>query len=579
MNTVRYPALRTTQLTNGEPIVLFSAPATEIESWAGIPQKKKSSQDAETTGFQRDENAKRINDLVSFMKDPRNVIQNPLLCATQSDICGSVRFISDPTSPESRTQTGHLEITYHDYASMPLLDCMKSVRRLLETRVPELSSLNILPDLLTSLKQKLRTSDDDAGGDTPSQATAPDDTSSSDDTRTDADDDQSDTAVIFSDESHVLDFWHELSARIQIVEELGGSFKDNELLGFSRDAMISFLKPVVVMDGQHRLRGAIKTAYALSNDSEECRTAIETAINSGEDPQTAQENARNSSCRSLPISLLLSTDPAEHVFQFVVVNQKATPIGKALLGTIVSTTLSNEEMNRVSTRLTSAGIQLEQSRAVAFLSRNPESPFHGLVETGLAGESGDRLAWSVLASLARIFQHLDGGQLFGQKIDYADKWRRDLLNESPIVSSYEEKGFETPFSYWSSGDGPWRDVFIGFFQFIKEHFSTDDPETYAYWGTPRSSNLFNKISLWILAADFFQFLVDRKLTLDGPADVRGLAEDWLDGVSTNYFNRDWRMAKTKKDAPAIREQWAKLWVDYRKDPQRLPASTEYRKNG
>lgn len=31
-----------------------------------------------------------------------------------------------------------------------------------------------------------------------------------------------------------------------------------------------------------------------------------------------------------------------------IVNQKATPIGKALLGTIVATTLSNEELSRVS---------------------------------------------------------------------------------------------------------------------------------------------------------------------------------------------------------------------------------------
>jgi hypothetical protein len=512
------------------------------------------------------------------MRDPRNVIQNPLLCATQSEICGSVRFVSDSSDNESRAATGHLEISYHDYAEMSLLECMKSVRRLLETRVNELKAITVSPDLVTSLKRTLRTPEDDADTTDTASAGTSDELASSDETRIRAEDDQADTAVVFSDESHVLDFWHELSARIQIVEELGDSFKDNEILGFSRDAMISFLKPIVVMDGQHRLRGALKTADVLSNDSEESRTAIEIAINSGADDHAAQKQARSNACRSLPISLLLSTDPAEHVFQFVVVNQKATPIGKALLGTIVSTTLSNDELNRVSTRLTSAGIQLDQSRAVAFLSRNPDSPFQGLVETGLAGESGDRLAWSVLASLARIFQHLDGGQLFGQKIDYADKWRRDLLDESEIVSCYEEKGFSTAFAYWSSGDGPWRDVFIAFFRCIKNTFATDDEETHAFWGTPRSSNLFNKISLWILAADFFQFLVDRKLPIDKSSDVHSLVSDWLDKVNTNYFNRDWKMAKTKKDAPAIREQWAKLWVDYRKDPQRLPASTEYRKN-
>ena len=60
--------------------------------------------------------------------------------------------------------------------------------------------------------------------------------------------------------------------------------------------------------------------------------------------------------RRLPISLLLDDSPEEHVFQFVVVNQKATPIGRALLGTIVSTSLTAEELDKVAQRLTQAGI-------------------------------------------------------------------------------------------------------------------------------------------------------------------------------------------------------------------------------
>lgn len=74
--------------------------------------------------------------------------------------------------------------------------------------------------------------------------------------------------------------------------------------------------------------------------------------------------------------------PAEHVFQFVVVNQKATPIGRALLGTIVSTSLSAEELEGVSARLEAAGIPLEDPQAIAFLTRHPDSPFKDLVEKG-----------------------------------------------------------------------------------------------------------------------------------------------------------------------------------------------------
>ena len=108
MATVSYPALRCSQMKDGVQLVLFSAPATEIDEWAGVPQKKRTSDDAETTGFQRDENEKRIDDLVSFMRDPHNVIQNPLLCATQSDLCGSVRFVPSTSNEDQAAVPGFL---------------------------------------------------------------------------------------------------------------------------------------------------------------------------------------------------------------------------------------------------------------------------------------------------------------------------------------------------------------------------------------------------------------------------------------------------------------------------------------
>lgn len=88
----------------------------------------------------------------------------------------------------------------------------------------------------------------------------------------------------------------------------------------------------------------------------------------------------------MPVSLLLSSDPAEQVFQFVVINQKATPIERSLLGTIVSTTLTNDEMEQVSERLRSSGIQLEEARAITWMARSEESPFCRLVERGVEDE-------------------------------------------------------------------------------------------------------------------------------------------------------------------------------------------------
>jgi hypothetical protein len=292
-----------------------------------------------------------------------------------------------------------------------------------------------------------------------------------------------------------------------------------------------------------------------------------------------QREVERSIARRLPVSLLTTSDPAEHVFQFVVVNQKASPIGRAMLGTIISTTLTNDELERVSARLENAGIPLTKSRAVAFLARNTSSPFCGLVEQGLPNEEADKLPWSVMQSLVAIFQQLKGGKLFHSKVDHASVWRRKHLPSSAIVANFAEHSAADEMEYWSKPDGPWRDVFITFWSSVRDRFAvTDDDQAKNYWGNPRGSQLFNKISLTILAADFFQYLNNKGLTLDNADQVATYVDGWLEGVAGSYFSRAWDIAGVKKDNPGIRKQWAKLWAEYRQDPtQKPPKPAEYRK--
>jgi len=273
----------------------------------------------------------------------------------------------------------------------------------------------------------------------------------------------------------------------------------------------------------------------------------------------------------------MNTDPAEQVFQFVVVNQKATPIKPALLGTIVSTSLSNEELERVADRLENAGIKLEESRVVTFLARYPHSPFCGLVERGLSSDTKERLKWNVLASIVKIFWDLKGGKPFHENVDYADKWKDYHLSESKIVEKWEAEDCQDACEYWHRLDGPWRDVFISFWTAVRDKLADkDNDEAWHYWGNPKQSNIFNKTSLTILAADFFQYLCERRRGIDSKQEIPSLVDDWLRDVNTDYFNRDWNLHGVKKDIPGIRKQWSKLWVEYRKYPKQLPRSDRYR---
>ena len=86
----------------------------------------------------------------------------------------------------------------------------------------------------------------------------------------------------------------------------------------------------------------------------------------------------------------------------------------------------------------------------------------------------------------------------------------------------------------------------------------------------------NKVSLTILAADFFQFLVESRRPLDSVTEIPEIVEEWLENVKLEYFDRDWNLAGTKKDSSGIRNHWAVIWTDYRKAGGNLPNVRKYR---
>jgi hypothetical protein len=285
------------------------------------------------------------------------------------------------------------------------------------------------------------------------------------------------------------------------------------------------------------------------------------------DPDDAAAKVLLERSRRLPVSLLLDDSPSEHVFQFVVVNQKATPLKPALLGTIVATSLSRDELKVVAERLRDAGIKLEDSQAVAFLARAEASPFKGVVQTGTYGDTSDMLQWTVLRGLVQIFRELRGGRPYNQaRGDYAKAWRTDYLAQSGLVSADSDKD---RYAEWSRPDGPWREMFIRFFSFVRDEFGdANEPETFNGWGSTKVSNLFNKISLTILAADYFEYLHTTREPLANWDDFDRSLTEWLSGekINRSYFNRDWDIESIKKDQVGVKKLWAANWSEYRKLP-------------
>ena len=574
MPPFRYPAYRTFQVKGGKALVLFAAPAVEIGRWAGVPQRMRLEEGPETIGFQREKRDDRVREIAAFFENPNNVVQNPLLAAQQHS--AQVRF--EPTDPSDPTAAfGEIVIDCPDLENLNMLDLMRRFAQHLESRIDDAEKLNPGDDRIADLAKAEReryghrrvvdlAEQDETNGE--------DEAFDSDSAEFDAQNDQDaganwDAATLLSENTSIREFYTEVLARIAVLERSGMSAPPDEFLGFYKDAIMAYLLPVVLVDGQHRLRGAVLAAESEAQNESSREDTLD-FLSSGMPPAQVDAELIRQHSRSLPISMLMDPSPSEHVFQFVVVNQKATPLSAALLGTIVSTSLEDHEVDRIGERLRAAKIKFDDSRAISYLTRKEDSPFFGLVQTGInSNDKSELLQWTVLQGLVKIFRDLSGGRFYGLPNDYAALWAKKCLASSKYVE--EAPTLKEKQLLWSAPDGPWREVFIRFFTLVRDGFSDTDPAAENIWGNPKQSNLFNKVSLTILAADFFKSLHVRRRTLDSADDVDDAFTDWMDpNRGRRYFARPWDFGGHRKDAPAVRRRLAILWSQFSENPDSLP---------
>lgn len=430
---VSYAAVRFRQAEEGNWLVLFSAPAVEIDSWVGVPQKLKLGDD-ETAGFQRTVSEVRLSSLAHFFRNPANVMQNPLLCAIRN--AEGVKISFEIETDEGEVQSGRLIIEVPELRSFSLADLFAGVIAYLEERVPTLAERAFPSSLYQRLEQQYR----GVAGDEDEEA------------EEESSEGSEENGEVISDapldeelfeESQVSEFWDQLTARHRLAQKLELDDDVSELLGFTREVLEAYLRPVVLVDGQHRLQGALTAAEAAV---EEDRAAFDAGLQRIADGEIDADNLQHSlllaKSRKLPVSLLMDPSSAEHVFQFVVVNQKATPVPKALLATIISTSLAPEELKNIKERLEAADLKLESSQAVSSLARNPASPFADRVARGFDEDSSAKLPWSVLVTLADVFRNLQGAKYYhDSSLDHARIWREKRLEESAIVADWQTRDY------------------------------------------------------------------------------------------------------------------------------------------
>ncbi len=195
-----------------------------------------------------------------------------------------------------------------------------------------------------------------------------------------------------------------LSVLVKKLEEAGDNFEKLEP-HFKADAlefMKSASKPCLILDGQHRVFGA-KNVNAFDV--------------------------------KLPVVLLPGLDYSEQVFHFYVLNNKAKPLTKTELRSIISTSLSGKEIGELYDRFKQVGVTAEETAWTYKMHTDKASPFRDLINFGLAAGKaspiGENVAYQVVSKfmkLGRKYRLLyEGIQDWGVDIQQGGDYRLELF--------------------------------------------------------------------------------------------------------------------------------------------------------
>jgi len=557
----KYPAIRYWQLPGSEhkSIICFAAPCDEILDWAGIPRKSEaivedtsSEKTLELHGYQREKDDKRIDKLVDFYQSPENVIPTSVLLAAR--FSEQVRFESAEEVADFggvKVEYGILRINRSITGDEPLGNLYKLLADLLVARHSSLSEEKISDELVAEFKERIITESNEKRAKEYNL----------DELETDSemevvDVEESDSEAInpYNPDSHIVDFYREIRLRERLCEEIKVLNDSNEVLGFNRQMVLDYLAPATVVDGQHRLLGATESLVHEADQFLESNEAKE-ELQNGKTASEIMEEFKRKNRRVFSATLLTDSNWSEHVFQFVVVNQKAKPISKSLLSSIIGTSLSSDEIDSIQSRLEKAGIEIDDYRVMARLIEDSSSPFKDLVKKGYYAEKKVeklKLDWSVLNSLARDFRELKGLQPFdkrekpGEIISYSE-WKREYLLSSLLIKERQQSTGLADFNAWADAvEGIWIDVFLLFWKVTRNKLS-DDNNDMAAWKDPNSSNLFNGATLRALLSDFGDFLYEKELSPESIDDFEGSIDEYMKKMKPEFFGRPWVLTGKRID--------------------------------
>lgn len=564
---------------------LTSIPAIDLNNIAGVPKKTVGG-----LGFQRTYQDKRTESLKSFYKKKENVILNPLLCGIQ-----------DSSSFEFKD--GKLNFNLLDHSDMGHLELINLVQDNLSRRFDnKFSKIELTDEDFEVIKKDYISILAEIENDSTLINLDEEDEELDNEDEDEEDDIESYekkslnklSSKSISNDEHVKSFFKDCILAKKLLQDPGLDPINSDALSIllpsmNEELLVEFLKPMNVIDGQHRLKGYIKMLEESFEylDVDELEKLEKYALSKNELYSEMSPNEksvflkecffRNESIH-LPVSIFANESWPEHVFQFIVVNQKATTIPERELGSMLSTTLDTKEVEEIQGRLINSDIPIEDYQAILYFVSNENSPFFHVVDVANLkgkGPSGKKFQYKSFKNLINNIRGLCKISSYENHESYIRDFKQDsLFLNSGVVANYSQLGYESQIDYWSSIDGPWKDFFLRFFTFIKKYFSSDD-SIYVSWSNINKSNIFNEVFLNILVSDFFRFLIEKDYTIDSwEGDDRNSLESilnkWIENPRkitksvyiSSLFNNEWKLLSKKSD-DKLRKKWATNWFKLR----------------
>jgi hypothetical protein len=460
MSDYEYRGIKVVQQPDAPPFYLTSAPAAELLEWCDVPRAKGDYM----AGYQRVLDDKRVTDLAAYLRlSSNNIIPGAVIVAVDDDY-----------------------ISVSDIGSGLFSLSVTEDRRSFEDKLMEL-----LGGFTTRLNNEELSS---AGVSYSVPSADPGDSLAVDDDNLLLRTKEAEATVEDElEEEEEEEDSYPSSYLASLTQELIEAVKDLSVLPQARqEAIRNYIeevsKPGLIIDGQHRVFGA--------------------------------KNVSDHDV-SLPVVLLPGLAFSEQVFQFYVLNSKARPLKPTELRRIISTSLTNREIEDLYGRFKAAGIEAEEARWTLKMNTDPSSPFRSRIDFGY-GEAGAIIPENVADQVVRAFMKMPKSRYRQLTASLGDQWT--------VADSRLE-------------------IFFWFWNAIKDVYADTWRNAEAKAETGDKHQLFYKVALLELQT----FVLSRFVTAlpyrskdDAPPfssmeEVSNMVKSTLTNLPAEFFEREWKM--------------------------------------